>query len=90
MFSKRFLPKTIAWIVELKLSSNKKTDDAFFAVFVPLMFIAKPTSAFFRARASIFQSPTTATTEPDYYNPFTIANLSSGVHFEITVKLVVS
>jgi len=41
--------------------------------------MAKPTSAFFKAGASLVPSPVTATTYPLYLSPVTSAYLSSGL-----------
>jgi hypothetical protein len=58
------------------LSSNNIIADASLATSVPLIPIANPTSAFFRAGASLVPSPVTATTLPLYFKPVTKAYLS--------------
>lgn len=60
---------------------------AYFATSVPVIPIAKPTSAFFRAGASLVPSPVTATTYPLYLRPVTNAYLSSGLDLAKTLKL---
>ena len=52
--------------------------EAFFATSVPVIPIAKPTSAFLSAGASFVPSPVTAITPPSYYIPVTRRYLSSG------------
>lgn len=69
-----------------KLSSNKMIPEASFATSVPAIPIAKPTSAFFKAGASLVPSPVTATTCPNYLRPSTNKNLSSGCDLAITLK----
>ena len=49
------------------------------AASVPSNPIAIPTSAFFKAGASLAPSPVTATIWPHYIKPVTSMNLSSGV-----------
>lgn len=51
------------------------------------MPIAKPTSAFLRAGASLVPSPVTATTYPLYFNPVTNAYLSYGLDLANTSNL---
>ena len=46
----------------LKLSSNSMIAAASLATYVPAIPIANPTSAFFKAGASLVPSPVTATT----------------------------
>ena len=58
---------------------------ASFAISVPEA-IANPTSDFFKAGASLVPSPVTATTLPNYINPVTRINLSSGVERASTRK----
>lgn len=53
---------------------------------VPAIPIAKPTSAFFKAGASLVPSPVTATTFSNYFKPVTKINLSSGVDLANTLK----
>lgn len=57
-----FLPHKTALTIELKLSSNKIIAAASLATSVPAIPIANPTSAFFKAGASLVPSPVTATT----------------------------
>lgn len=52
--------------------------EAFLATSVPVIPIAKPTSAFLSAGASLVPSPVTAITPPSYYIPVTRRYLSSG------------
>jgi hypothetical protein len=65
--------------IDEKLSSNRIILAAYLATSVPAIPIAKPTSAFFRAGASLVPSPVTATTCPLSINPVTNAYLSSGL-----------
>ncbi len=54
---------------------------------MPVIPIANPTSAFFKAGASLVPSPVTATTSPLYFNPVTRAYLSSGLDRAKTRRL---
>lgn len=63
---------------EQKLSSVSTMSEAFLATSVPVMPIAKPTSALLRAGASLVPSPVTATTFPSSFSPVTSKYLSSG------------
>ena len=74
-----FRPHITALTMESKLSSNKIIAEAYLATSVPLIPIANPTSAFFKAGASLVPSPVTATTFPLYLSPVTRAYLSSGL-----------
>mmetsp|Transcript_60791 Transcript_60791/g.162546 ORF Transcript_60791/g.162546 Transcript_60791/m.162546 type:complete len:222 (+) Transcript_60791:2023-2688(+) len=71
--------------MDTKLSSMMTTSDAFLATSVPWMPMAKPTSAFLRAGASLVPSPVTATvwrtplSAIDSWMPETSTCLSSGV-----------
>mmetsp|Transcript_17841 Transcript_17841/g.35939 ORF Transcript_17841/g.35939 Transcript_17841/m.35939 type:complete len:284 (+) Transcript_17841:1828-2679(+) len=70
--------------METKLSSMMITSDAFFATSVPWMPMAKPTSAFLSAGASLVPSPVTATVwatpvAVEAWMPETSTCLSSGV-----------
>ena len=56
------------------------------ATSVPQIPIAKPTSAFFKAGASLVPSPVTATTFPLSISPVTRAYLSSGLDLAKTSK----
>jgi len=49
--------------------------------------MANPTSAFFKAGASLVPSPVTATTFPLYFNPVTRQYLSSGLDLAKTSNL---
>ena len=60
---------------------------AAFATSVPVIPIANPTSAFFKAGASLVPSPVTATTSPNCFNPVTKRYLSSGRDQARTHKL---
>ena len=79
MLSYTFRPHIAAFIIELKLSSSNIISAAYLATSVPAIPIAKPTSAFFKAGASLVPSPVTATTFPISINPVTRAYLSSGL-----------
>ena len=74
-----FLPHSTAFTIESKLSSSNMIAEAYLATYVPLIPIAKPTSAFFKAGASLVPSPVTATTLSFYLSPVTRAYLSSGL-----------
>lgn len=69
----------------VKLSSNKMIPAASLATSVPAIPIANPTSAFFKAGASLVPSPVTATTCPNYLIPVTNKYLSSGLDLAITL-----
>ena len=73
-----FLPHITAFIIDEKLSSSKIIAAAERATSVPAIPIANPTSAFFKAGASLVPSPVTATTCPLSISPVTKAYLSSG------------
>lgn len=60
--SKMFRPHFMAVTIELKLSSNKMMPDAYLATYVPVIPMAKPISALFKAGASFVPSPVIATT----------------------------
>ena len=60
---------------------------AYLATYVPAIPIAKPTSAFFKAGASLVPSPVAATTSPLSFNPVTKAYLSYGLDLAKTSKL---
>lgn len=76
--------------IELKLSSNNTMDDAYLATSVPDLPIAKPTSAFLRAGASLVPSPVTATIFPKLIKPVTRAYLSYGRDLANTSKCFVN
>jgi len=80
------LPNLRATIVEAKLSSSNTMSEAFLATSVPVIPIEKPTSAFFKAGASLVPSPVTATTALHYYKPVTKSNLSSGEDLASTLS----
>lgn len=63
---------------------------AYFATSVPVIPIAKPTSAFLRAGASFVPSPVTATTYPLSLNPVTKAYLSYGLDLASTLNVSLS
>ena len=71
-----FLPHLTAVTIEAKLSSNRIMSEASLATSVPVIPIAKPTSAFLSAGASLVPSPVTATISPFYLSPVTSAYLS--------------
>lgn len=73
-----FLPYLIAVMIELKLSSRRMISAAYFATSVPVMFMAKPISAFFKAGASLVPSPVIATTLPNCFKPTARMYLSLG------------
>ena len=64
--SKMLRPHRTAFTMELKLSSRRMMAAASLATSVPAIPMAKPTSAFFNAGASLVPSPVTATTSPTY------------------------
>ena len=82
-----FLPQRTALTIESKLSFNNMIAEASLATYVPLIPIAKPTSAFLSAGASFVPSPVTATTFPLYLSPVTKAYLSSGLDLASTKSL---
>lgn len=76
---KIFRPHLTAVTMEAKLSSSRIISAASLATSVPLIPIAKPTSALLSAGASLVPSPVTATTLPRSLSPVTSMYLSSGV-----------
>lgn len=82
-----FLPHNTAFTMELKLSSISMISAAYLATSVPLIPIAKPTSALLRAGASFVPSPVTATTSPLSFKPVTRAYLSYGLDLAKTTNL---
>jgi hypothetical protein len=52
--------------------------------------MAKPTSAFLRAGASLVPSPVTATISPSYFKPLTMMYLSFGLDLARTFNLVLT
>lgn len=81
-----FLPHMQAFTIDAKLSSIMIISAACFAISVPVIPIAKPTSAFFKAGASLVPSPVTATTSPSSFNPVTKRYLSSGLDLARTLR----
>jgi len=75
-----------ALTIEAKLSSITMISAACLATSVPVIPIANPTSAFFRAGASLVPSPVTATTSPNSLRPVTKRYLSSGLDLANTLK----
>lgn len=57
-------PQSTALTIEVKLSLRRIISAAYLATYVPVIPIANPTSAFFKAGASLVPSPVTATTCP--------------------------
>lgn len=80
-------PQSTALTMEVKLSLSRMISAAYFATYVPVIPIAKPTSAFLRAGASFVPSPVTATISPRYLNPVTKAYLSSGLDLARTLRV---
>ena len=62
-----------------KLSSSRIISEASFATSVPVIPMAQPISAAFRAGASFTPSPVMATTSPFSLYAFTILNLCAGL-----------
>jgi hypothetical protein len=83
-----FLPHMQALTIEAKLSSMMIISAACLAISVPVIPIAKPTSAFFKAGASLVPSPVTATTSPSYLSPVTKRYLSSGLDLARTLRVL--
>mmetsp|Transcript_48750 Transcript_48750/g.115784 ORF Transcript_48750/g.115784 Transcript_48750/m.115784 type:complete len:271 (+) Transcript_48750:928-1740(+) len=81
-------PHLTAATMDTKLSSMMMTSEAFLATSVPWMPMAKPTSAFLRAGASLVPSPVTATVwrSLQAWSPDTRWCLSSGVERPITSR----
>lgn len=77
-------PHSTAFTIDVKLSLSKIMSAAYLATSVPVIPIAKPTSAFFNAGASFVPSPVTATTSPLSLRPVTKAYLSSGLDLAST------
>jgi hypothetical protein len=74
--------------MELNESLRRMMSEASLAVSVPAIPIAKPTSAFFKAGASLVPSPVTATTYLSLIKPTTMAYLSSGRHRATTSRFI--
>ena len=78
MFEKIARPSSTAATMEAKLSSASTMSAACLDTSVPVMPIAIPMSADFKAGASLTPSPVIATTEPWLCSAFTIRSLCSG------------
>ena len=68
----------MAVIIDAKLSSKRIMPEASLAIYVPVMPIANPISAFFKAGASLVPSPVIATTWLSFFKPVAIRYLSVG------------
>jgi hypothetical protein len=79
MFAKIARPSSTAATMEAKLSSARIMSATAFATSVPVIPIAMPMSADFRAGASLTPSPVMATTAPWRCSAFTIRSLRSGL-----------
>src|SRR5580693_964895 len=79
-------PHMQALTIEAKLSSMTIMSAACLATSVPVIPIAKPTSAFLRAGASLVPSPVTATVSPISLRPVTNKYLSSGLDLAKTLR----
>jgi hypothetical protein len=77
-----------ALTIEAKLSSITMMSAACLATSVPVIPIAKPTSAFLRAGASLVPSPVTATISPSSLRPVTSKYLSSGLDLARTLRVL--
>mmetsp|Transcript_11501 Transcript_11501/g.28967 ORF Transcript_11501/g.28967 Transcript_11501/m.28967 type:complete len:308 (+) Transcript_11501:179-1102(+) len=84
MESNTLRPHMTAFTMDEKLSSSKMMSDAFLATSVPMMPMAKPTSASRSCGASLVPSPVTATTSPCPLRSSTRRSLSSGEQRAIT------
>mmetsp|Transcript_254 Transcript_254/g.809 ORF Transcript_254/g.809 Transcript_254/m.809 type:complete len:579 (+) Transcript_254:2008-3744(+) len=73
-----FLPHSTAFAMDWMLSSRMTMSHASFAISVPAMPSAKPTSASFNAGASFVPSPVTDTTSPNAFCKLTSVSLSAG------------
>jgi len=80
-------PQSTAFTIELKLSSIRMIAAASRATSVPELPIAKPTSAFLSAGASLVPSPVTATTLFLSLSPVTRQYLSYGLDLAKTSNL---
>ena len=83
-----FLPHMHALTIEAKLSSNRMMSQAALDTSVPYIPIANPTSAFFRAGASLVPSPVTATISPCSLSAVTSKYLSSGLERASTLSFL--
>mmetsp|Transcript_6400 Transcript_6400/g.5709 ORF Transcript_6400/g.5709 Transcript_6400/m.5709 type:complete len:216 (-) Transcript_6400:1761-2408(-) len=84
------LPHLTAVTMEAKLSSKRMMSEASLATSVPEIPMAKPTSAFLRAGASLVPSPVTATTLLFSLRPVTSMYLSSGVDLASTFNCFIT
>jgi hypothetical protein len=73
-------------MMEAKLSSSRMISQAPLATSVPVIPIAKPTSALVKAGASLVPSPVTATTPSESWIPMTRILLSSGEDLPRTLR----
>jgi len=73
-------------MMEAKLSSRRTISHAPLATSVPVIPIAKPTSALVKAGASLVPSPVTATTPSESWTPMTRILLSSGEDLAKTLR----
>ncbi len=88
MFSLMLRPQRHAFTMEAKLSSRRIISAANLATSVPVIPMANPTSAFFKAGASLVPSPVTATTSPHSLKAVTRTYLSSGLDLARTFSLL--
>jgi hypothetical protein len=79
MFAKIARPSSTAATMVAKLSSASTMSAACFDTSVPVMPMAMPMSAFFRAGASLTPSPVIATTAPRERSASTMRSLCSGL-----------
>jgi len=73
-------------MMDEKLSSRRTISQAPLATSVPVIPMAKPTSALVKAGASLVPSPVTATTPSDFWIPITRILLSSGEDLARTLR----
>ena len=78
MFAYSERPHSTAFTTLANESSSRMIAAASFAIAVPVLPIAMPTSALFSAGASLVPSPVTATTSPERFSARTSLSLSSG------------
>ena len=79
IFRYTFRPFATALIIVAKLSSVRIMDAASLETSVPMIPMATPMSAFFKAGASFTPSPVMATISPFCCSPFTIRTFWAGV-----------
>jgi len=84
--SNTFLPYLREEMMEEKLSSRRIISQAPLATSVPVIPIAKPTSALVKAGASLVPSPVTATTPSESWIPITRILLTSGEDLPRTLR----